>query len=113
MTPASPSASMKRKQVFRRRDDPEYNIFDSAIPTAIDGYTYSMVDGVMHVVALSAGQSDHDTSTASDLKLGIHISIHIYRFQNFIVYSLDMQIPSVKLVSPYSLSPISSMTSIS
>lgn len=49
-TPTSPVRSVKNgKAHFRRRLDPEYDIFSRPVPCALEGLSYSMIDGVFNV----------------------------------------------------------------
>lgn len=49
-TPMSPLKSTKNgKTVFRRRLDPEYDVFSRPVPGTVEGVTYAMHDGVFNV----------------------------------------------------------------
>jgi hypothetical protein len=48
-TPLSPIKTNKQgKAVFRRRLDPEYDVFSRPVPSAMQGVSYSMEEGVFH-----------------------------------------------------------------
>ncbi len=46
---SSDSSSSANNEMFRRRLDPPYEIFDQPLPSSISNYSYRMVAGVMHV----------------------------------------------------------------
>ena len=65
-TPQSPVRQVKHgKAHFRRRMDPEYDVFQRPVPSILTGITYSMVNGVFNVYRLVNQPPEFDLNSSA------------------------------------------------